>query len=132
MGVVLTIPLYGIVLYFYYFTMSDTPLGTPEMQGAVQAESTSNNEVMVNHAVEEDRPLSVVELAESFRDDLKYIEERARYFAKMGIKTSPDKLHDIGETIAQAMLALRHIEDARMRFGKVIQYATTGVSSFQK
>lgn len=25
--------------------------------------------------------------------------------------------------IAQAMLALRHIEDARMRFGKVIQYA---------
>lgn len=37
-----------------------------------------------------------------------------------------------GECIAQAMLALRHVEDARMRVGKVIQYATGGVSVYDK
>jgi hypothetical protein len=30
------------------------------------------------------------------------------------------------EAIAQAMLALRHIEDASMRLGKVLQYAVQG------
>lgn len=34
-------------------------------------------------------------------------------------------MHDKGEVIEDAMLALRHIEDARMRYGKCIQYATT-------
>ena len=34
-----------------------------------------------------------------------------------------------GEAAAQAMLAVRHLEDARMRLGKVIQYtAGNGVS----
>lgn len=31
-----------------------------------------------------------------------------------------------GETKAQAMLAVRHLEDARMRLGKVIQYGIGG------
>jgi len=30
------------------------------------------------------------------------------------------------------MLALRHVEDARMRIGKVIQYADGGVSVYDK
>lgn len=33
-----------------------------------------------------------------------------------------------GEMIAQSMLAVRHIEDARMRLGKVLQYGRDGVS----
>lgn len=32
----------------------------------------------------------------------------------------------LSEAIAQAMLAVRHLEDARMRIGKVIQYADAG------
>ena len=37
-----------------------------------------------------------------------------------------------GEMIAQSMLAVRHIEDARMRLGKVLQYAGDGVSIYDK
>lgn len=33
-----------------------------------------------------------------------------------------------GEMIAQSMLAVRHLEDARMRIGKVLQYERDGVS----
>lgn len=37
-----------------------------------------------------------------------------------------------GEAAAQAMLAVRHLEDARMRLGKVIQYSGDGVSIYDK
>lgn len=37
-----------------------------------------------------------------------------------------------GEVIAQSMLAVRHLEDARMRLGKVIQYSGDGVSKYDK
>lgn len=36
------------------------------------------------------------------------------------------------EVIAQATLAMRHIEDARMRYWKVIQYLWDWVSKFDK
>jgi len=36
------------------------------------------------------------------------------------------------EVIAQATLAMRHIEDARMRYWKVIQYLWDWVSVFDK
>lgn len=74
---------------------------------------------------------TTVNQAELFRDRLKNIEVEARKYVQF-IKDSQESLHDKGECIAQAMLALRHIEDARMRFGKVIQYATTGESSYAK
>jgi len=38
-----------------------------------------------------------------------------------------------GEAAAQAMLAVRHLEDARMRLGKVIQHAVQGgVSKYDR
>jgi hypothetical protein len=37
-----------------------------------------------------------------------------------------------GECIAHAMIALRSVEDARMRIGKVIQYADGGESIYDK
>ncbi len=37
-----------------------------------------------------------------------------------------------GEMKAQTMLAVRHIEDARMRVGKILQYAGDGVSILDK
>lgn len=39
---------------------------------------------------------------------------------------------DPSEAGAQAMLAVRHLEDARMRLGKVLQYLRDGVSSYDK
>jgi hypothetical protein len=38
-----------------------------------------------------------------------------------------------GEAAAQAMLSVRHLEDARMRLGKVIQWSSGGgVSAYDK
>ena len=37
-----------------------------------------------------------------------------------------------GEQKAQIMLAVRHLKDARMRLGKVIQYNGDGVSCYDK
>lgn len=37
-----------------------------------------------------------------------------------------------GEILGQITLAFRHLEDARMRIGKVIQYSGDGVSCFDK
>lgn len=74
---------------------------------------------------------TTVNWSELLRDRLKNIESEARRYVQF-IKDSHEDLHDKWECIAQAMLALRHIEDARMRFGKVIQYATTGESNYHK
>ena len=38
----------------------------------------------------------------------------------------------LGEVIANIMLAYRHVEDARMRLGKVIQAMSGGVSVYDK
>ncbi len=60
---------------------------------------------------------------------------------KNQVKESSDELkkkrevglagEDQGEQIANAMLAFRHLEDAKMRIGKVIQ-ATVGKSVYDK
>ncbi len=41
-------------------------------------------------------------------------------------------LYDQGEAIANSMLALRHIEDACMRIGKVLQYTRDGKSIYDQ
>lgn len=43
-----------------------------------------------------------------------------------------DGVADTGEMIANIMLAYRHLEDARMRLGKVIQAKDGGVSVYNK
>lgn len=53
---------------------------------------------------------------EWFREELKKLEEDARLFISW-LKATGN-----WEAIAQATLAMRHIEDARMRYWKVIQY----------
>lgn len=73
-----------------------------------------------------------VVMAEEMRTFLKQAEEMARTYAEIVKGPFCQPMHDKGEVIAQCMLALRHIEDARMRYGKCIQYATTGESSYQK
>ena len=81
-----------------------------------------------------DQPMTVIQMAEELRQDLKIVETKMRVFA-WAVKSAWEPLYDKGECIAQAMLALRHVEDARMRCGKVIQYADTtknGESSYQR
>lgn len=71
--------------------------------------------------------------AEKFRETLGNAEKLMREYVDILKSTNiPLTLHDRWECIAQAMLALRHTEDARMRFGKVIQYANTGESCYKK
>lgn len=72
--------------------------------------------------------LICVEDAQDFREDLLDLELKLRK-SIADLKLSEQAIHDKWECIAHAMLALRHIEDARMRMGKVIQHATTWESS---
>lgn len=74
------------------------------------------------------------EACDRLRGELLTIEKRVRglkdhHTAFKGADAFPGQ-H--GEMIAQSMLAVRHLEDARMRLGKVLQYARDGVSVFDK
>lgn len=66
------------------------------------------------------------EVANNIRNELNSLEWWARNYI--------NELKTLGnwEAIAQATLAMRHIEDARMRYGKVIQYLGDGVSVYDK
>jgi len=59
--------------------------------------------------------MMIKELADELRADLKKIEDRTRP-RRAGV----------------SKLTVRHIEDARMRLGKVCQYADDGVSILDK
>lgn len=58
------------------------------------------------------------EMREFIRDGYLYVES-----------VSPDNQ---SEMMAHSMLSIRHLEDARMRLGKVMQYADGGVSIYDK
>ena len=58
------------------------------------------------------------------RDDIEAIKMRVQV-----LRTSPQTP---GEAGANATLAYRHLEDARMRLGKVIQALDGGVSCYDK
>ncbi len=68
---------------------------------------------------------------DSIRADLLAIEIRIRKLDlfQPGVSQPRDGLQGF-EREAQATLALRHVEDARMRIGKVLQHARDGVSCF--
>lgn len=76
---------------------------------------------------------SLVCLANDFRDRLRAIEVEARNLLNHpSFSGEQSYAGQHGEMKAQTMLAVRHLEDARMRFGKVCQYAGDGVSIFDK
>ena len=56
--------------------------------------------------------------------------ERIRYVAESVLAMRGGL--DVGEAIANVMLAYRHLEDASMRLGKVIQALDGGVSVYDK
>lgn len=61
--------------------------------------------------------------SEQLRAELKEFEAKVRSLVFIAKQTSEETLFDKSEVIANAMLTLRHVEDARMRLGKVIQYS---------
>lgn len=80
-----------------------------------------------------DREMTIEEKANALRQKCREIEIDIRDLMNdrtfKGEQTFPAQ-H--GEMKSHIMLAVRHLEDARMRLGKVIQYSGDGVSIFDK
>ncbi len=75
----------------------------------------------------------IIEASKILREELKPLEERIldlknNHSVKDMHANDPRK----GEVFANIMLAYRHIEDARMRLGKVIQAADGGKSVYPR
>jgi hypothetical protein len=83
-------------------------------------ESSGNAPGPVNAAgpVDADGKVNVSGACNAFRGSLLACEKTVRMMVFAGVVR--------GEAAEQAMLAVRHLEDARMRLGKVIQYTEGG------
>lgn len=67
------------------------------------------------------------------RENIKRAEVEVRHLKGLPAMKHPDAYEgQHGEMIAQSMLAVRALEEARMRLGKVLQYAGDGVSIYDK
>lgn len=72
-------------------------------------------------------------LCNEMRAECKELEKRTRALMEhRRFKSEQSYLNQHSEMKANVMLAVRHLEDARMRFGKVLQYASDGVSIYDK
>jgi hypothetical protein len=72
-------------------------------------------------------------IARRLRDECKGIERSTRSLKRHGVFDGEEEFEgQHGEMKAHIMLAVRHLEDARMRLGKVCQYAGDGVSIYDK
>lgn len=78
----------------------------------------------------------MVPIEAQVEDARKQIDELARYVLRMKnhpfFKGKTDGVANHGEMIANIMLAYRHLEDARMRLGKVYQAKDGGKSVYDK
>ena len=70
------------------------------------------------------------QICNELRAEIKEIEKRVRLLAKEPMP-GPDA-DSSKEEIANLILSIRHLEDARMRIGKVIQAMHGGVSIYDK
>ena len=79
----------------------------------------SNEEPMTSAQSQNDKT------CDDMRNYVGLLEKEVRKLVHL-LKAEPADSMFPGERIAQAMLAVRHLEDARMRLGKVIQYGRDG------
>ena len=72
---------------------------------------------------------AVAETIFTLRDEIRSTTQKLSEFVGL-LKSAPpsDEEANVGEMIANAMLAYRHLEDATMRLGKVMQAKNGGVS----
>ena len=76
-------------------------------------------------------PETLEQKMKRLRDEIKDIEMECRAVVTSDdLKAESSFENQRGEQKAQTMLAVRHLEDARMRLGKVIQFNGTGESCF--
>jgi hypothetical protein len=66
------------------------------------------------------------------RESLKPFEEEFNNLRLIAIDTRVEDSHRHGEMCANVTLALRHLEDCRMRLGKAIQAFNGGVSVYPR
>ena len=86
-----------------------------------------------NGACDSERPATFEERCGFYRKDAKAVENRVRALMDdVVFRGEQSFVNQHGEMKANIMLAVRHLEDARMRLGKAIQYAGDGVSVFDK
>ena len=84
------------------------------------------------------REMSIDDTANMIRTMCHDMEKTARGLVRnrdinpMMSTVTNERLAQLGEVKAQIMLGVRHLEDARMRFGKVLQYLGDGVSIYDK
>lgn len=79
------------------------------------------------------RFMAIEEVCKELRGQCKDTEQSVRELMVHPVFKNEQKyLNQHGEMKAQIMLAVRHLEDARMRLGKVCQYASDGISIFDK
>lgn len=72
-------------------------------------------------------------LCNQLRESIRRVEVEVRQLKEQPAMRFPDAYPgQHGEMIAQSMLAVRALEEARMRLGKVLQYAGDGVSIYDK
>jgi hypothetical protein len=80
-----------------------------------------------------DEEETLKEKCDRLRATLREVEQHARSIKQHRMFMDADAYPgQHGEMIAQSMLAVRDIEAARMRLGKVLQYAGDGVSIYDK
>jgi hypothetical protein len=71
-------------------------------------------------------------IVNSLRNDLLVLENKARELTEDMNWSENREGQDIVEATAQSILAMRHLEDARMRYGKVLQYLWDWTSIYDK
>lgn len=75
----------------------------------------------------------IVEICKNLREDCKGVEHAVRALEDHHVFQGEQKFpKQHSEMKAHIALAVRHLEDARMRLGKVCQYAGDGISIFDK
>lgn len=82
-------------------------------------------------------PVAADECLRSFLEHLRGqchdVEVEVRVLMEHSVFERPEAFpRQHAEMKANLMLAVRHLEDARMRLGKVLQYARDGVSSYDR
>jgi hypothetical protein len=72
-------------------------------------------------------------LCNQLRESIRRTEVEVRQLKEQAAMKFPDAYPgQHGEMIGQSMLAVRALEEARMRLGKVLQYAGDGVSIYDR
>lgn len=78
-------------------------------------------------------PTTLEEICDNLRQRIKVIEQDTRALMDNDrFRGEQGFLNQHSEMKANIMLTVRHLEDARMRVGKILQYAGDGVSILDK